>query len=71
MAPVLALEFPALVGFTRVSKVTAQAEGMAKHNLRKAVPDKALREKLTPKYRFGCKRVLLSDEYYPALSGTT
>lgn len=61
------LEFPALVGFTRVSKVTAQAEAMAKYHLRKAVPDKALREKLTPRYRFGCKRVLLSDDYYPAL----
>ncbi len=61
------LEFPALVGFTRVSKVTAQAEGMARHHLRKAVPDKALRAKLTPNYRFGCKRVLLSDDYYPAL----
>ncbi|MGC5779074.1 flavin-containing monooxygenase [Methylobacterium sp. NFXW15] len=61
------LEFPALVGFTRVSKVTDQAEAMARHHLRKAVPDRALREKLTPRYRFGCKRVLLSDDYYPAL----
>ncbi len=61
------LELPALVGFTRVSKVTAQAEAMARHHLKKAVPDKALRRKLTPTYRFGCKRVLLSDEYYPAL----
>lgn len=61
------LEFPALVGFTRVSKVTAQAEAMAKHHLRKAVPDKILRKKLTPTYRFGCKRVLLSDDYYPAI----
>jgi cation diffusion facilitator CzcD-associated flavoprotein CzcO len=65
------LEFPALVGFTRVSKVTAQAEGMARHHLRKAVPDKALRAKLTPNYRFGCKRVLLSDDYYPALQRKT
>jgi len=61
------LEVPALVGFTRVSKVTARAEAMARHHLKKAVPDKALRKKLTPGYRFGCKRVLLSDEYYPAL----
>ena len=61
------LELPALVGFTRVSKVTAQAEAMARHHLKKAVPDKALRKRLTPGYRFGCKRVLLSDTYYPAL----
>ena len=26
-----------------------------------------LRRKLTPDYRMGCKRVLISDDYYPAL----
>src|ERR1051326_7188823 len=26
-----------------------------------------LRDKLTPSYRFGCKRVLISNDYYPAL----
>ncbi len=33
-----------------------------------AVPDPALREKLRPRYRMGCKRVLVSDDYYPALT---
>ena len=32
------------------------------------VPDAALREKLTPRYTMGCKRILLSDDFYPALS---
>ncbi|MCA9647336.1 MAG: NAD(P)/FAD-dependent oxidoreductase [Polyangiaceae bacterium] len=31
------------------------------------VPDLLLREKLTPNYPLGCKRMLLSDDYYPAL----
>ncbi|KAL8840746.1 MAG: hypothetical protein Q9170_001184 [Blastenia crenularia] len=32
-------------------------------------PDNAsLREKLTPHYPFSCKRILVSDDYYPALS---
>ena len=31
------------------------------------VADPALRERLTPSYEIGCKRVLLSDDYYPAL----
>ncbi|OOB92034.1 flavin-containing monooxygenase [Rathayibacter sp. VKM Ac-2630] len=31
------------------------------------VPDPALRAVLTPDYEIGCKRVLLSDDYYPAL----
>lgn len=35
--------------------------------LRKQVPDPALRAKLTPDYTIGCKRILLSSDYYPAL----
>jgi len=31
------------------------------------VSDEALREKLTPHYEPGCKRLLLSDDYYPSL----
>ncbi|MDQ7907872.1 NAD(P)/FAD-dependent oxidoreductase [Phytohabitans sp. ZYX-F-186] len=41
---------------------------MARSHLRRQVPDPALREKLTPRYRMGCKRVLLSNDYYPALT---
>jgi cation diffusion facilitator CzcD-associated flavoprotein CzcO len=35
--------------------------------LERRVKDPALRARLTPNYRFGCKRVLLSSDYYPAL----
>jgi len=31
------------------------------------VADPVLRERLTPHFRLGCKRVLLSDDYYPAV----
>ncbi|WP_433208029.1 flavin-containing monooxygenase [Dactylosporangium sp. CS-047395] len=44
------------------------AQRAALANLRKAVPDPGLRAKLTPAYRMGCKRVLKSDDYYPALT---
>jgi len=40
---------------------------MAKDHLKKSVPDKELRARLTPDYIMGCKRVLFSDTYYPAL----
>jgi cation diffusion facilitator CzcD-associated flavoprotein CzcO len=60
-------EVRALLGFTKVSKLTVQAEGLARRHLAKAVRDKDLRAKLTPSYRLGCKRVLISDDYYPAL----
>ena len=36
-------------------------------HLEQSVPDPVLRAKLTPRYALGCKRVLLSDDYYPAL----
>lgn len=42
-------------------------ELLARLHLRFQVPDKKLRNKLRPNYRFGCKRVLLSNDYYPAL----
>jgi cation diffusion facilitator CzcD-associated flavoprotein CzcO len=44
------------------------AEWMARRHLRSQVADPLLRAKLTPDYRLGCKRVLLMNTYYPALS---
>ena len=43
-------------------------EAIARAHLRRQVKDTALREKLTPDYRIGCKRVLLSDDWYPAIT---
>ncbi|MGF1595721.1 MAG: flavin-containing monooxygenase [Acidimicrobiales bacterium] len=37
-------------------------------NLRSAIDDPALIAALTPDYDPGCKRILVSDEYYPALA---
>ena len=39
-------------------------------HLHKQVLDETLRQKLTPDYAVGCKRLLLSDDYYPALTRT-
>jgi cation diffusion facilitator CzcD-associated flavoprotein CzcO len=36
--------------------------------LRKQVPDAALRDKLRPDYPIGCKRILFSNNWYPALA---
>ncbi|MCP3820411.1 NAD(P)/FAD-dependent oxidoreductase [Streptomyces sp. A3M-1-3] len=43
-------------------------ESLAKSNIARSVKDPALRARLTPSYRIGCKRILLSSEYYPALA---
>jgi cation diffusion facilitator CzcD-associated flavoprotein CzcO len=41
---------------------------MAMRQLRKQVGDPALRAKLTPAYPVGCKRIVISDDWYPALA---
>jgi cation diffusion facilitator CzcD-associated flavoprotein CzcO len=42
-------------------------ERIALGHLRRQVPDPELRERLTPDYTMGCKRILGSSTYYPAL----
>jgi cation diffusion facilitator CzcD-associated flavoprotein CzcO len=37
---------------------------LSKWNLRRQVRDPELRKKLTPTFQFGCKRVLVSDDYW-------
>ncbi|MFE0509672.1 flavin-containing monooxygenase [Streptomyces sp. NPDC058964] len=54
--------------FTKRPNELGFVEQLAKRNMAGAVKDPALRAKLTPDYRIGCKRILLSSEYYPALT---
>ncbi|TJZ79760.1 NAD(P)/FAD-dependent oxidoreductase [Rhodococcus oryzae] len=56
------------VGLNRRPALTRPMEWRAKRHLRRQVPDPALRAKLTPDYRIGCKRILRSDNYLPALT---
>jgi cation diffusion facilitator CzcD-associated flavoprotein CzcO len=43
------------------------ARALARRHLRRQVADASLRERLTPRYPIGCKRVLVSSDWYPAL----
>jgi cation diffusion facilitator CzcD-associated flavoprotein CzcO len=61
-----ALETRAL-GFAVSPKLMAPLEAMARRHLESQVADPGLRAKLTPDYTIGCKRILLSSDYYPAL----
>ncbi|MDX2876619.1 flavin-containing monooxygenase [Streptomyces ipomoeae] len=54
--------------FTKHPDQLGLVERMAERHLRRAVKDPALRARLTPDYRIGCKRILLSNTYYPALA---
>ena len=41
---------------------------MARRHLEDQVPDPALRARLKPSYPIGCKRILISSDFYPALA---
>jgi cation diffusion facilitator CzcD-associated flavoprotein CzcO len=43
-------------------------ESVARKHIAAQVPDPELRRKVTPDYTIGCKRVLISNDYYPALN---
>lgn len=47
--------------------IARQMEKKARAHLEEQVPDADLREKLTPDYPIGCKRLLIVSDYYPAL----
>ncbi|MBF6467249.1 NAD(P)/FAD-dependent oxidoreductase [Nocardia beijingensis] len=47
--------------------LTRVVELVGKAQLRRQVKDPWLRRQLTPDFRAGCKRLLMTDDYYPAL----
>lgn len=51
----------------RFHRFSAIPKAMALKHLERQVADPQLREQLTPRYEIGCKRILMSDEYFPAL----
>lgn len=54
------------LGFRRPA-LLRQFQKLGLAHLKRKVADPALRAKLTPDYTLGCKRVLMSNHYYPAL----
>ncbi|NBE96688.1 NAD(P)/FAD-dependent oxidoreductase [Nonomuraea sp. KC401] len=61
-----ALESRAL-GFAVDPRLMKAHEKLALKHLHAQVPDPDLRRRLTPGYLIGCKRILISSDYYPAL----
>jgi cation diffusion facilitator CzcD-associated flavoprotein CzcO len=56
------------LGFVKNPDIMRKAEALALHHLDRQVRDPDLRARLTPSYRMGCKRILISNDYYPALT---
>lgn len=55
------------IAFTRTPWVLKWLRPLFLVPLRRQVRDPALRRQLTPQFLLGCKRVLLSNDFYPAL----
>ena len=56
-----------VLGFAKLPAIMKQVQKVAEKHLADQVRDPLLRAKLTPDFTLGCKRVLISDDYYPAI----
>ncbi|MFX0575683.1 flavin-containing monooxygenase [Nocardia nepalensis] len=57
-----------VVGLAKVPALMQAFELIARAKLQFEIRDPELRKKVTPDFRIGCKRMLISNNYYPALS---
>lgn len=57
-----------VTAFTKRPGELGAVQRLAKAHMYRAVKDPEARRQLTPDYRIGCKRILLSNSYYPALA---
>ncbi len=60
-----------VLGFVKAPTILKRALLVPLAHMHRAVADPALREKLTPDYVLGCKRILISNDYYPAIAKPT
>ncbi|MBU9276109.1 flavin-containing monooxygenase [Burkholderia gladioli] len=57
-----------VLGFAIHPALMKNVQKLAERHIRKQIADPALRATVTPNYTLGCKRVLISNDYYPALT---
>jgi cation diffusion facilitator CzcD-associated flavoprotein CzcO len=57
-----------VLGFLGNETFRKKVEAIALRHLTRRIKDPKLRAALTPSYQLGCKRVLVSDDYYPTLN---
>ncbi|MDL5157840.1 flavin-containing monooxygenase [Actinomycetospora termitidis] len=55
-------------GFMSRPELLRPAEWVARKHIERSISDPDLVDRLTPRYSLGCKRVLVSNDYYPALA---
>ena len=57
-----------VIGFVYRPALLKLFEALARSHLKRSIADPVLRARVTPDYRMGCKRVLISNDYYPAIA---
>ncbi len=57
-----------VLGFVKRPRLMRFVEKIARKHIEQSVPDPELRAKVTPDYTIGCKRILPSNSWYPALA---
>jgi cation diffusion facilitator CzcD-associated flavoprotein CzcO len=57
-----------VLGFVKYPKILKRAEIAWRKHMESAITDPAMRAQLTPPYNLGCKRILPSNDYYPAIA---
>ncbi|MEA2433529.1 MAG: hypothetical protein QOG54_986 [Actinomycetota bacterium] len=57
-----------VLGMTRNRRFLRPLERVARAHLARQVPDRELRKLLRPRFSLGCKRILLSNRFYPAVA---
>ena len=55
-------------GFTKNPRLLKRVEVVWRRHMAGAVSDPVLRDQLTPTYDLGCKRILPSNDFYPAIA---
>ncbi len=57
-----------VLGFVKNPKILKRAEVTWRKHMESAIADPGMRSQLTPAYNLGCKRVVPSNDYYPAVA---
>ncbi len=57
-----------VLGFVKDPRRMVRAETLSREHVARQIEDPLLRERLTPSYRLGCKRVLISNDFYPVFN---
>jgi cyclohexanone monooxygenase len=57
-----------VLGFAFWPRMLLAAQKIAERNIAKAISDPELRRKVTPNWQIGCKRILISNDWYPMLA---